>query len=170
MLFYLFSICLPRGMYVRAQDTGTNHEVVGTMGSVQLCVGQRNFFESTKKWYIRIPLVTYMSKFFGPSKKDIEKMIDKKINTMEAMIDKKVNAEHESNKKARRTVKAQLSKLIEKNESDIDQLQPAVVELKKKVKENSSRIQENANDIMTNAGNVATNSATMIKIIGQLKM
>ena len=135
-----------------AKGTGTNHEVVGTMGSVQLCVGQRNFFKSTKKWYIRIPLVTYMSKFFGPSKKDIEKMIDKKVN-----------AEHESNKKARRTIKAQLSKLIEKNESDIEKN-------RKKVKENSSRIQENANDIITNAGNVADNSATMVRIVEQLKM
>lgn len=74
-----------------------------------------------------------------------------------------INAEHESNKKARRTINAQLSKLIEKNKYDIE-------EAKKKVKENSSRIQENANDIMTNASNVATNSATMIRIIGQLKM
>lgn len=92
-----------------------------------------------------------MSKF-GPSKEDIEKMIDEKVN-----------AEHESNKKARRTIKAQLSKLIEKNESDIEKA-------KKKVKENSSRIQENANDIITNASNVATNSTTMVRIVGQLKM
>lgn len=103
-----------------------------------------------------------MSKLFGPSKKDIEKMIDKKVkmidkkvNSMEAMIDNKVNAEHESNKKARRTIKAQLSKLIEKNKSDIDQLQPAVVsttayveELKKKVEENSKNIALNSSSIL----------------------
>ena len=170
-------------MYVRAQDTGTNHEVVGTMGSVQLCVGQRNFFESTKKWYIRIPLVTYMSKFFGPSKKDIEEMIDKKVNAkhfgpskkdIEKMIDKKINAEHESNKKARQRLANKINiNELESTERDVEvakKINKEMMEVMKKVKENSSRIQENANDIMTNASNVATNSATMIKIIGQLKM
>lgn len=97
---------------------------------------------------------------------------------METMIDKKVNAEHESNKKARRTIKEELIVKIDKNELESGQRDVEVakkvnremMEVMKKVKENSSRIQENANDIMTNASNVATNSATMIRIIGQLKM
>lgn len=94
------------------------------------------------------------------------------------MIDKKVNAEHEINKKARRAIKEELMFKINKNELESGQrdVQVAkkvnieVMKVMEKVKENSSRIQENANGIMTNASKVATNSATMISIIGQLKM
>lgn len=90
------------------------------------------------------------------------------------MIDKKINAEHESNMKARQQLANKINiNELESAERDVEvakKVNREMMEVMKKVKENSSRIQENANDIMTNAGNVATNSATMIKIIGQLKM